>query len=84
MVRYAQNTFRNCIMEYEVAQSTLSKIRYFVRGNNFEKFRRYLVYLRQLRIHTIHNTLRGPGGGGGGLYQDFLEIDFLVVSDREE
>ena len=26
--------------------------------------------------------LRGPGGGG--LHQDFLEIDFLVVSDREE
>ena len=30
-------------------------------------------------------SLRGPGGGGGGgLHQDFLEIDFLVVSDREE
>ena len=31
--------------------------------------------------------LRGRGGGGGGggvLHQDFLEIDFLVVSDREE
>ena len=29
--------------------------------------------------------LRGPGGGGGGgLHQDFLETDFLVVSDREE
>ena len=26
----------------------------------------------------------GGGGGGGGLHQDFLEIDFLVVSDREE
>ena len=26
----------------------------------------------------------GGGGGGGGLYQDFLEIDLLVVSDREE
>ena len=22
--------------------------------------------------------------GAGGLHQDFLEIDFLVVSDREE
>ena len=29
-------------------------------------------------------VLRGPGGGGGGLHHDFLEIDFLVVSDREE
>ena len=31
-------------------------------------------------------VLSGPGGGGGGrgLHQDFLEIDFLVVSDREE
>ena len=26
--------------------------------------------------------LRGPGGGG--LHQDFLEIEYLVVSDREE
>ena len=26
------------------------------------------------------NSLRGPGG----LHQNFLEIDFLVVSDREE
>ena len=26
----------------------------------------------------------GGGGGGGGLHQDFLEIEFLVVSDREE
>ena len=24
------------------------------------------------------------GAGGGGLHQDFLEIDFLVVSDRNE
>ena len=23
-------------------------------------------------------------GAGGGLHQDFLELDFLVVSDREE
>ena len=27
---------------------------------------------------------RSPWGGGGGLHQDFLEIDFLVVSDRGE
>ena len=26
----------------------------------------------------------GGGGGGGGLHQDFLDIDFLVVSDRDE
>ena len=26
----------------------------------------------------------GGGGGGGGLHKNFLEIDFLVVSDREE
>ena len=25
-----------------------------------------------------------PLKGAGGLHQDFLEIDFLVVSDREE
>ena len=31
----------------------------------------------------ISLCLRGPGGGGG-LHQDFLEIDFLVVSDRDE
>ena len=24
------------------------------------------------------------GAGGGGIHQDFLKIDFLVVSDREE
>ena len=24
------------------------------------------------------------GAGGGGLHKDFLEIDFLVVSDRGE
>ena len=24
------------------------------------------------------------GAGGGGLHQDFLEIDFLVVSNRDE
>ena len=30
-------------------------------------------------------VIKGGGGGGGGvLRQDFLEIDFLVVSDREE
>ena len=34
---------------------------------------------------TLYPPLRGPGGGGGGgLHQDFLEIDFLVVSDRDE
>ena len=32
----------------------------------------------------INNYIFKGGGGGGGLYQDFLEIDFLVVSDREE
>ena len=33
----------------------------------------------------LYKVLTGPGGGGGeGLHQDFLEIDFLVVSDREE
>ena len=25
------------------------------------------------------NLLRGPGGGGGGLHQNSLEIDFIVV-----
>ena len=37
-------------------------------------------------------SVKGAGGGGGGgggggragLHQDFLEMDFLVVSDREE
>ena len=35
--------------------------------------------------HGLHHLLKraGGGGGGGGLHQDFLEIDFLVVSDRE-
>ena len=35
-------------------------------------------------VYHSHSLLRGGGGGGGGLHQDFLEIDFLVVSDREE
>ena len=31
-------------------------------------------------------NLRGPGGGGwgGGLHQNSLEIDFIVVSGRRE
>ena len=35
-----------------------------------------------INIHIFKGA--GGGGGGGGLHQDFLEIDFLVVSDREE
>ena len=31
--------------------------------------------------HMVKNFM---GAGVGGLHQDFLEIDFLVVSDREE
>ena len=28
--------------------------------------------------------IKGAGGGGGGLHQNSLEIDFIVVSDRGE
>ena len=35
--------------------------------------------------HDFYNKLSIKGAGGpGGLHQDFLEIDFLVVSDRGE
>ena len=29
-------------------------------------------------------SIKGAGGGGGGLHQNSLEIDFIVVSDRGE
>ena len=32
---------------------------------------------------TTLNCVKGPGGGGG-LHQNYLEIDFIVVSDRGE
>ena len=38
------------------------------------------VFAFKMSSSTV--VLRGPGVGG--LHQDFLEIDFLVVSDREE
>ena len=31
---------------------------------------------------TTLNCVKGPGGGG--LHQNYLEIDFIVVSDRGE
>ena len=36
------------------------------------------------RYKRLYIKGAGGGGGGGGLHQDFLEIDFLVVSDIEE
>ena len=41
-----------------------------------------LIYLQTYRYfeNVVNVQLRGPGG----LHLDFLEIDFLVVSDREE
>ena len=41
------------------------------------------IYLFSFLDVNIHTIFKGAGGGGG-LHQDFLEIDFLVVSDREE
>ena len=38
--------------------------------------------MSKLSNFVIWNNVKGAGGGG--LHQDFLEIDFLVVSDREE
>ena len=48
--------------------------------------------LDDLRQNAIHNAIcphsvavKGVGGGGvGGLHQNSLEIDFIVVSDRGE
>ena len=37
----------------------------------------YVDYVQKVKTLTVK-------GAGGGLHQDFLEIDFLVVSDREE
>ena len=37
------------------------------------------IYL--LKLHLSRHLLRGPGGG---IHQDFLEIEFLVVSDIKE
>ena len=41
---------------------------------------RYLLVPKSQKGAKFVGGLRGPGG----LHQDFLEIDFLVVSDREE
>ena len=38
------------------------------------------VYVTLLIISQSRNV----GRGRGGLHKDFFEIDFLVVSDREE
>ena len=38
-----------------------------------------------LPVRDVYGTCTGRvKGAGGGLHQDFLEIDFLVVSDRGE
>ena len=54
------------------------------------KLREVLIYF----LHVFTCILLGPiallglsvlkGAGQGGLHQDFLKIDFLVVSDRGE
>ena len=43
----------------------------------------YKIIINVYTVKSLHeyNDLRGPGEG---LRQDFLEINFLVVSDREE
>ena len=46
-----------------------------------QKWEPITLYLKRLHFLPVKG---GGGGGGGGLHQDFLEIDFLVVSDREE
>ena len=44
-----------------------------------------LTSLRKYNDHRSGNTtLNGHVKGAGGIHQDFLEIDFLVVFDREE
>ena len=41
--------------------------------------------MQNARLKTVsHKGARGGGGAGRGLHQDFLEIEFLFVSDRRE
>ena len=46
----------------------------------------YIIYytFTTQRLQIKKAGLRGPGGGGGGLHRNSLEIDFIVVSDRGE
>ena len=64
------------------------------KGNTFEtlacqytKFVRKNYLLSEYKVKAVfdlHPQEPTIKGAGGGLHQDFLEIDFLVVSDREE
>ena len=53
-------------------------------GANFELNDLKVNFVPFLPIFGISLRLRGPGGGGGGLHRNSLEIDFIVVSDRGE
>ena len=45
----------------------------------------HFKFRNPMKISIMQISIKGAGGGGGwGLHQDFLEIGFLVVSDREE
>ena len=48
-------------------------------------YKKYVNRLSHFTTLKHSKTLAGaPFKGAGGLHQHFLEIDFLVVSDREE
>ena len=52
----------------------------------FPKFKKFMdvdTFLCRLSSLLII-PLKGAGGGGGGLHQNSLEIDFIVVSGRRE
>ena len=55
---------------------------------NFESVQEELAKLNCFKCmgpDAIHQkVLKGAGGGGGGLHQNSLEIDLIVISGRRE
>ena len=76
--RYKQMKFIECIKKVKSCKKTDTQLQLFSYRISSIVIKSSLLFLRfETAVPTEDRDLRS-------LHQDFLEIDFLVVSDREE